>query len=155
MSLILLVIKWGGEFFYLYVMAVMVAFQFLASEPARNRAVRPEAASFVLAVLIFPNFIQPCFNKASCFLRMLCQFFDPKVEPLEAGSLRAAVEALAGKLAFPLKDLFKIDGSTRSAHSNVLSSSLNRANQPTFLQIGRPISTGCHARPSGSCCSTR
>ncbi len=52
---------------------------------------------------VFPIFIQPLFNKLS---------------PLEPGELRERVEKLSKRLNFPLTDLFTIDGSKRSAHSN-------------------------------------
>lgn len=61
---------------------------------------------FVFAMVmltIYPTFIQPCFNK---------------VEPLEQGPLREAIESLASKVQFPLTKLFVIDGSKRSHHSN-------------------------------------
>jgi Zn-dependent protease with chaperone function len=41
-----------------------------------------------------------------------------KFDPLPEGSLRAKIEELAGSLKFPLKKLFTMDGSKRSAHSN-------------------------------------
>ena len=47
--------------------------------------------------------IQPLFNKLS---------------PLLSGELRSRTEALAGKLKFPIKHLYEIDGSKRSSHSN-------------------------------------
>ena len=37
---------------------------------------------------------------------------------LKASTCREKIEALAGSLGFPLKKLYVIDGSTRSAHSN-------------------------------------
>jgi len=37
---------------------------------------------------------------------------------LPQGELRERVEKLAGKLGFPLKHLYVIDGSKRSGHSN-------------------------------------
>ncbi|GMM35143.1 zinc metalloprotease [Saccharomycopsis crataegensis] len=52
---------------------------------------------------IFPTVIQPLFNK---------------VEPLEKGELRTSIEELAKKNRFPLTQLFVIDGSKRSTHSN-------------------------------------
>jgi len=52
---------------------------------------------------IYPTLIAPLFNK---------------YETLPEGSLRSKIEALAGSLHFPLKKLFKVDGSKRSAHSN-------------------------------------
>merc|ERR1719210_2759022 len=52
---------------------------------------------------IFPTVIQPLFNK---------------VEELEAGETRSAIEKLAERIDYPLKKLYKIDGSKRSGHSN-------------------------------------
>ncbi|KAI5801602.1 putative CAAX prenyl protease 1 [Peziza echinospora] len=54
-------------------------------------------------ITIYPIFILPIFNKLS---------------PLEDGQLKTSVEALATRLNFPLKHLYSIDGSKRSAHSN-------------------------------------
>ena len=57
----------------------------------------------VFIITIYPVVIVPLFNKLT---------------PLPEGNLRQAVEALAGKLKFPLTELQVIDGSKRSAHSN-------------------------------------
>ena len=57
----------------------------------------------VFAITIYPIAILPLFNKLS---------------PLEPGSLKTEVEGLAKRLEFPLKELYVIDGSKRSAHSN-------------------------------------
>lgn len=57
----------------------------------------------LLAITVYPVFILPLFNKLS---------------PLEPGELKSGVEALATRLQFPLKSLYVIDGSKRSAHSN-------------------------------------
>ncbi|EXJ79374.1 STE24 endopeptidase [Capronia epimyces CBS 606.96] len=57
----------------------------------------------LFAITIYPIFILPLFNKLS---------------PLEPGELKSGVETLASKLKFPLKSLYVIDGSKRSAHSN-------------------------------------
>lgn len=57
----------------------------------------------MLAITVYPVFILPLFNKLS---------------PLEPGELKSGVEALASRLNFPLKSLYVIDGSKRSAHSN-------------------------------------
>ncbi|ODQ51725.1 hypothetical protein SAICODRAFT_8656 [Saitoella complicata NRRL Y-17804] len=54
-------------------------------------------------IAIYPTLIQPLFNKLT---------------PLSDGELKTKVEALASKLKFPLKHLYVIDGSKRSAHSN-------------------------------------
>jgi len=57
----------------------------------------------LFAITVYPVFILPLFNKLS---------------PLEPGELKSGVEALATRLQFPLKSLYVIDGSKRSAHSN-------------------------------------
>ena len=57
----------------------------------------------MFAITIYPIFILPLFNKLS---------------PLEPGKLKTGVEGLAKRLDFPLKELYVIDGSKRSAHSN-------------------------------------
>lgn len=54
-------------------------------------------------ITVYPIAILPLFNKLS---------------PLEDGELKTNVEALAKKLNFPLHELYVIDGSKRSAHSN-------------------------------------
>ncbi|KAJ1644008.1 zinc metalloprotease [Coemansia asiatica] len=77
------IIKTGSQF-YFYAWALMAAVQ-------------------LLAIVIYPTFIQPLFNK-----------FDP----LPEGELRNEIEALASRLNFPLKKLYVVDGSKRSGHSN-------------------------------------
>ncbi|KAK6193070.1 aprataxin-like protein [Pestalotiopsis sp. IQ-011] len=57
----------------------------------------------VFMITVYPIAILPLFNKLS---------------PLEEGKLKDNVEGLAKKLKFPLHELFVIDGSKRSAHSN-------------------------------------
>ena len=57
----------------------------------------------VFTITIYPIVILPLFNKLS---------------PLEEGPLKTGVEGLAKRLHFPLKELYVIDGSKRSAHSN-------------------------------------
>eukprot|EP00878_Enallax_costatus_P026201 GHUV01028086.1.p1 GENE.GHUV01028086.1~~GHUV01028086.1.p1 ORF type:complete len:396 (+),score=102.81 GHUV01028086.1:414-1601(+) len=52
---------------------------------------------------IYPVVIAPLFNK---------------FETLPEGTLRTKIEELAGSLKFPLKKLYSMDGSQRSAHSN-------------------------------------
>eukprot|EP00479_Gromia_sphaerica_P014849 TRINITY_DN913_c0_g1_i2.p1 TRINITY_DN913_c0_g1~~TRINITY_DN913_c0_g1_i2.p1 ORF type:complete len:167 (-),score=26.12 TRINITY_DN913_c0_g1_i2:335-835(-) len=59
--------------------------------------------SKIVFVTIFPTVIQPCFNK---------------VEALAEGDLRTKIENLAKRVGFPLKSIFQMDGSKRSAHSN-------------------------------------
>ena len=57
----------------------------------------------LVMLTVYPVFIAPLFNK---------------YEPLKEGKLKDMIEDLASKLKFPLKKLFVIDGSKRSAHSN-------------------------------------
>ncbi|PHH77985.1 hypothetical protein CDD82_3272 [Ophiocordyceps australis] len=57
----------------------------------------------VFLTTAYPVFIQPFFNKLS---------------PLQQGELKTRVEQLASSFKFPLHELFVIDGSKRSAHSN-------------------------------------
>ena len=61
-------------------------------------------ASVTLALMtIYPTFIAPIFNK---------------FEALPEGDLRSGIEKLAKRLDFPLTEIFTMDASTRSAHSN-------------------------------------
>lgn len=57
----------------------------------------------IVAITVYPTLIQPLFNK---------------VTPLPNGDLKAAIEQLASRISFPLRQLYVIDGSRRSAHSN-------------------------------------
>ncbi|KAJ1720378.1 zinc metalloprotease [Coemansia erecta] len=84
MAALLWVILKTGSAFVLYAWGLMASVQ-------------------LLAIVIYPTFIQPLFNK-----------FDP----LPEGELRTEIEALASRLNFPLKKLYVVDGSKRSGHSN-------------------------------------
>lgn len=57
----------------------------------------------LILITVYPVYIAP--------------FFD-KFRPLEEGPLRSSIEELAQKLTFPLGQLFVVEGSKRSAHSN-------------------------------------
>lgn len=57
----------------------------------------------IFFIVVYPKFIQPWFNK---------------LDPLEDGELKTAIEELAKKNNFPLDKLYVIDGSKRSSHSN-------------------------------------
>jgi len=83
-SAMIVIIQWGGEYFWLYVW-MFVTFVLL------------------LMTTIYPTLIAPLFNKFT---------------ELEEGELRTRIENLASKVSFPLTKLFKVDGSSRSAHSN-------------------------------------
>lgn len=57
----------------------------------------------LLLMTIYPVFIAPLFDKYS---------------PLDEGPLRTSIENLSSKLKFPLAQLYVVEGSKRSAHSN-------------------------------------
>ncbi|KAM3162384.1 CAAX prenyl protease [Lachancea thermotolerans] len=57
----------------------------------------------VLAMVLVPVYIMPLFNKFT---------------PLEDGELKSSIEALAKRVGFPLDQIFVVDGSKRSSHSN-------------------------------------
>jgi STE24 endopeptidase len=57
----------------------------------------------ILLMTIYPTLIAPLFNKYT---------------KLDKGELYEAVEALAKRVSFPLTQIFLVDGSKRSAHSN-------------------------------------
>lgn len=57
----------------------------------------------IVLMTIYPTLIAPLFNKYT---------------PLEDGEVKTAIEDLAKKVQFPLTNLFTVDGSRRSAHSN-------------------------------------
>ena len=62
------------------------------------------ATLFLLTVqFVAPTSIMPLFNKFT---------------PLEKGSLRASIVSYAESVAFPLKDIFVVDGSKRSSKAN-------------------------------------
>ncbi|KAK9380344.1 peptidase family M48-domain-containing protein [Kockiozyma suomiensis] len=54
-------------------------------------------------VTVYPIVIEPLFNK---------------VTPMKESQVKTEVENLAAKLKFPLREVYQIDGSKRSAHSN-------------------------------------
>ena len=62
----------------------------------------------LLLMLIWPNFIAPLYNK-----------FETLGENKEAKEvdLRDKVEAIAKRAQFPVSEVYKMDGSKRSAHS--------------------------------------
>jgi STE24 endopeptidase len=57
----------------------------------------------LVLVVVYPVYIAPLFDK---------------FRPLEEGHLRSSIEELAASLSFPLGQLFVVEGSKRSAHSN-------------------------------------
>ena len=59
--------------------------------------------ALIFFLAIFPSVIQPLFNK---------------FETLPAGELRSGINDLAAQVGFPLGEIFVMDASRRSAHSN-------------------------------------
>ncbi|OTF73622.1 CAAX prenyl protease 1-like protein, partial [Euroglyphus maynei] len=57
----------------------------------------------IIFMIIYPSLIAPLFDKYT---------------PLNEGSLRTEIERLATQIKFPLKNIFVVDGSKRSSHSN-------------------------------------
>jgi STE24 endopeptidase len=57
----------------------------------------------LVLMTIYPTWIAPLFNKYT---------------KLEDGPIKAAIEDLAKSVSFPLTNIFSVDGSRRSAHSN-------------------------------------
>lgn len=54
-------------------------------------------------MIIYPDYIATIFNE---------------FKPLHDGELKDRIEKLANEVKFPLKGIYIMDGSTRSAHSN-------------------------------------
>jgi len=84
LPLLIWVVNSTGERFYLYAWATVQVLIFAF-------------------MWIYPNFIQPLFNK---------------FEELKDEELKTKIYELAGQHRFPLTKLFQIDGSKRSSHSN-------------------------------------
>lgn len=84
MSLLVYIIIKGGKYFYIFVEIFVIILLFLF-------------------MWIYPNFIQPLFNK----------FKD-----LEEGDLKKQIFELANKVNFPLTKIYEMDESERSSHSN-------------------------------------
>lgn len=61
------------------------------------------SAMIFVFMVIYPSLIAPIFDKYI---------------PLEKGSLRSRIETLAEDIKFPLKNIYVVDGSKRSNHSN-------------------------------------
>lgn len=57
----------------------------------------------IIFMVIYPSLIAPLFDKYT---------------PLQEGSLRTGIEHLANQIKFPLKNIYVVDGSKRSSHSN-------------------------------------
>jgi len=71
----------------------------------------------LLAMLIYPIWIAPLFNK---------------FEPLEDATLQGRVQSLMQRCGFTAKGFFVMDGSLRSAHSNAYFTGLGRSKRVVF-----------------------
>jgi STE24 endopeptidase len=70
---------------------------------------------------------------AACFILLINMFYTSvilplfnKLTPLPAGELKNAIEAFAGKVNFPLDNIFVIDGSKRSKKANAFFSGIGK-----------------------------
>jgi STE24 endopeptidase len=127
-AMIVGIVRWGGPFFYFYVWS----FLFVVS---------------ILLMTIYPTLIAPMFNKytkldkgsssslfsLTLFFSYLCLTFFPSLSlfysnslslsiylnlSISLGPIYEAIETLAKSVSFPLSNIFLVDGSKRSAHSN-------------------------------------
>jgi len=62
---------------------------------------------------------------ATFFTSLIVPLFN-KLSPLETGELKDAINAYANKVAFPLKNIFVVDGSKRSSKANAYFSGLGK-----------------------------
>ncbi|XP_034829085.1 CAAX prenyl protease 1 homolog [Maniola hyperantus] len=90
----------------------------------------------LILLTIYPSVIAPLFDK---------------FQPLSDGSLRKGIENLASRLNFPLSQVYIVEGSKRSAHSNAYFSGLFGAKRivlfDTLLQKHdevKNVTTGCN-----------
>ncbi|KAF2903335.1 hypothetical protein ILUMI_02861 [Ignelater luminosus] len=84
----------------------------------------------LLLLTIYPSYIAPLFDKYT---------------PLPEGELRTDIEKLASELKFPLGQLYVVEGSKRSAHSNAYFYGLFGAKRIVLFDtlLANPESGGC------------
>jgi len=84
----------------------------------------------LLLLTIYPSYIAPLFDKYT---------------PLPEGELRTDIEKLASQLKFPLGQLYVVEGSKRSAHSNAYFYGLFGAKRIVLFDtlLAKPESGGC------------
>lgn len=84
----------------------------------------------LLLLTIYPSYIAPLFDKYT---------------PLPDGELRTDIEKLASELHFPLGQLYVVEGSKRSAHSNAYFYGLFGAKRIVLFDtlLAKPESGGC------------
>lgn len=94
----------------------------------------------LVLMTLYPVFIAPLFDKYN---------------PLEPGPLRTSIEELAAKLKFPLAQLYVVEGSKRSAHSNAYFYGLWGSKRIVLFDTllynkGKPQSTEAESKDDGS-----
>lgn len=84
----------------------------------------------LVLLTIYPSVIAPLFDKYS---------------PLPQGELRTKIEKLASQLKFPLTELYVVEGSKRSAHSNAYFYGLFKSKRIVLFDtlLANPESGGC------------
>lgn len=81
----------------------------------------------IVLMTVYPTLIAPLFNKYT---------------KLESGEIYEAIEQLAGKVSFPLTQIYVVDGSKRSAHSNAYFYGFFKVRLP-FLNVLKDLSCLC------------
>jgi len=79
---------------------------------------------FWLLAWIFMTFFSLFFS--TFYTSLIVPIFN-KLSPLEEGDLKAAIQAYAQKVKFPLKNIFIVDGSKRSSKANAYFSGLGKS----------------------------
>ena len=94
------VIKWGGEYFYIYawifVLIVSLVSQHSIVCTIHTRTLSLSHTHTQILLFVYHDYIAPLFDKYT---------------PLPDGPLRLAIEKLAASLNFPLKKLLVVEGS--------------------------------------------
>lgn len=93
------------------ILAALITFIRRAGSPWWLYAAGFLSALTLFLTFIYPTFIAPLFNR---------------FEPLEPGALRDGIEALAHRTDFPVDQIFRMDASRRSHHSNAYFTGLGR-----------------------------
>lgn len=95
------IINWAGESFFIYVWAFGVV-------------------TIVILMLIWPNFIAPLFNKFEILGdKKITEETseEEKSKIVKEKDLREKIEKIAKEVNFPISEIYTMDGSKRSAHS--------------------------------------
>jgi Zn-dependent protease with chaperone function len=139
LSLVVWIVRTGGEYFYFYVWVFLCIVNILLMTiyptliaPLCKLSIRcccMGGGCCVVGALLplrLPLLLVLPPATPSCYSLLLippanpCSLFPSvnKYTPLEEGETKTAIEELATSVQFPLTNLFTVDGSRRSAHSN-------------------------------------